>query len=401
MSVAASIVGRDAKVVGLVSAGHFVSHSYILALPPLFPLLKEDFSVSYAALGLLMTVFSVTSGVFQIPVGFLVDRVGPRHILVFGMLVEAVAFALMGFWGVYPAMLVGMAVAGVANSVYHPADYAILTGKIGHERMGRAFSVHTFAGFAGNAAAPVAMVTLAALWDWRVALMTAGAAGAVVAGALVWNGAVLDDVPAASAAAASRSRSSGTRGDIRLLLSPPILMCFVFFVMLSMSSGGINSFAVAALVALYDTPLSLATTALTTFLACSAFGILAGGVIADRTAHHERVASVGFAATALIVALIGSVALPPLAIVMALAVGGLLWGMIMPSRDMLVRAVTPPGASGKVFGFVSTGLSLGSAVTPLLFGWIMDVGDPRWLFWGAAGFMLLALGTVFVTRAAR
>ena len=132
-----------------------------------------------------------------------------------------------------------------------------------------------------------------------------------------------------------------------------------------------------------------------------ALGILAGGIIADRTARHEQVASVGFACTAVIIATIGSVALPALAIVLLLGLGGLLWGMIMPSRDMLVRAVTPEGATGKVFGFVSTGLNLGSAVTPLIFGWILDQGDPRWLFWLAASFMMLALGTVFATKAAR
>jgi len=401
VSLATGFAGRDVKVIGLVSAGHFVSHFYILALPPLFPLLKDDFAVSYAALGLLMTVFNVFSGLLQIPVGFLVDRLGPRNILILGIVVEAIAFAAMGFWGLYPALLTGMAVAGVANSVYHPADYAILTSKIGGGRMGRAFSVHTFAGFAGNAAAPVAMVMLAALWDWRIALVAAGVAGIAVAAALAWNGAVLDDARLAASAAAPQPARPRMRQDVGLLLSPPILMCFVFFVMLSMSSGGLNSFAVVALVALYDTPLAMATAALTTFLACSALGILAGGIIADRTARHERVASVGFASTAVIIALIGTFAMPPLLIILALAAGGLLWGMIMPSRDMLVRAVTPPGASGKVFGFVSTGLNLGSAVTPVLFGWIMDVGDPRWLFWAAAAFMLLALGTVFITRAAR
>ncbi len=411
MTVAVGGIRRDARIIGVVGGAHFLSHFYLLCLPPLFPLLKVKLGVDYIDLGLGITVFSVASGVTQIPAGFLVDRLGPRNILLLGVVVEALAFAAVGVFGSYPAMLVCLAIAGVANSAYHPADYAILSSSISGERMGRAFSLHTFAGFAGGAIAPLIMVALTALWNWRIALMLAGAFGIATALALALNGDALRvrvaiDGPATTPGAepTSTGRQAATarpKDGMQLLFSRPVLMCFLFFAMLSMSSGGINSFVVSALVSLYETPLSMANMALTAFLASSALGILAGGIIADRTARHEQVASVGFACTAVIIATIGSVALPALAIVLLLGLGGLLWGMIMPSRDMLVRAVTPEGATGKVFGFVSTGLNLGSAVTPLIFGWILDQGDPRWLFWLAASFMMLALGTVFATKAAR
>jgi MFS transporter, FSR family, fosmidomycin resistance protein len=401
MTVVSTLADRNVKVIGLVSAGHFVSHFFILTLAPLFPILKVELGVSYTALGLALTLFNIASGALQVPVGILVDRLGARNILILGIVLESLAFALIGAIGVYPALLGCMVVAGIANSVYHPADYAILSSSVERGRIGRAYSVHTFAGFAGNAVAPVTMVWLATEWSWQGALVAVGAIGLAVALCLFLNGEMLSNETTPRAAASRSGNAGGTGQDLKLLLSPPILMCFIFFVMLSLSSGGINSFGITALTLMNGTPIEAATTALTVFLTTSAIGILIGGIIADRTARHEQVASVGFAATALIIAAIGSFTLSPLAIIALLAVGGLLWGMIMPSRDMLVRAVTPQGASGKVFGFVSTGLNLGSAVTPLLFGWIMDLQEPRWLFWIAAAFMLAALATVYVAKSAR
>jgi len=401
MTVASALADRNVKVIGLVSAGHFVSHFFILTLAPLFPILKAELGVSYTALGLTLTLFNIASGTLQVPVGMLVDRLGARNILILGIVVESLAFALIGVIGAYPALLGCMVLAGIANAVYHPADYAILASSVEHGRIGRAFSVHTFAGFAGNAVAPVTMVWLATQWHWQGALVATGAMGLAVALCLFLNGEMLSNETVARPSAARDGAAGGAGQDLKLLLSPPILMCFIFFVMLSLSSGGINSFGITALTLMNGTPIEAATTALTVFLTTSAIGILIGGIVADRTARHEQVASFGFAATAVIIAAIGSFAMGPLAIILLLAVGGLLWGMIMPSRDMLVRAVTPQGASGKVFGFVSTGLNLGSAITPLLFGWIMDLEEPRWLFWTAAAFMLAALATVYAAKAVR
>jgi MFS transporter, FSR family, fosmidomycin resistance protein len=124
-------------------------------------------------------------------------------------------------------------------------------------------------------------------------------------------------------------------------------------------------------------------------------------VIADRTRRHELVAMAGFVTTAAIVALVGALPLGAVAIVGLFALAGLLWGLIMPSRDMLVRAVTPPGQTGAVFGFVSTGFNVGGAITPLIFGWVLDNADPAWVFYLATGFMGLALLTVLGAKAAR
>ncbi|MBL6954769.1 MAG: MFS transporter [Alphaproteobacteria bacterium] len=407
----------DGRVIGLVGGAHFLSHYLIYLLPPILPLLKADFGVGYAALGLIMTVFNVSSGLTHVPMGFLVDRFGARRLLIYGVAVSTLAYVGMGAFGGYTAMLILAVVAGVANSVYHPADYALLSASVSNNRIGRAFSLHTFAGFAGGAVAPLVMAYASIQWGWRVGLMLTGVIGLAVWLSLLFNRRYLSDSATGNKAAAeakvaaagqapaqaqaSAQAQAPEKSGMALLLSMPIIMCFLFFVMLSMSQGGLSTFAVAAFIAIQEISLEGAQLALTAFLVGSAVGVLVGGQIADRTRHHEWVAVAGFLITAVVIFLVGNVLLSAGWIIAAMALAGLNFGAIMPSRDMLVRAVTPEGSMGKVFGFVSTGLNLGGAITPVFFGWLMDQGEPRLLFWFAPIFMLLATVTVLAARYAR
>lgn len=390
----------DVKVISLIGVAHFFSHFYILLLPPLFPILKDAFGVSYVELGLFVMAFSGATGVSQIVCGYLVDRIGAKGILIGGLALEGLAFLLIGLAGSYGAgsywaVLGLMGVAGVANGVYHPADYAILSASVSERRMGRAFSLHTFTGFFGGAVVPGTIILLASLFGWAVGVALCGAAGIAAAAALLVFGRSLKHEPGAD-----KRRKPGAKADAgptpaSVLLSPPILMCLVFFTLLALSQGGINQFLVSALNALYGTPVEEATIALTSYLFGTAGGILIGGQIADRTRHHNRVAATCFLFTAAAVLVVGSVALP-LWLLVALMVGqGVAQGIIMPSRDMLVRSVTPPGAMGKVFGFVSTGFSIGGIVSPLLFGFLLDQGQPSVVFHVVAAFMAVSLVTVF------
>lgn len=403
----------DPRVIGPVGGAHFLSHYLIFLLPPILPLLKTDFGVGYAALGLIMTVFNLASGLTHVPMGFLVDRFGARRLLLYGVAVSTITYVCMGAFAGYTAMLVLAAIAGVANSVYHPADYALLSASISPRRMGRAFSLHTFAGFAGGAMAPLVMAYVSLQWGWRTGLMTTGLFGLAAFLPLIIYRRHLSEIapdrtdapapPGGRAMADTKTELAGGRrtvekSGIALLLSTPIIMCFLFFVMLSMSQGGLSTFAVAAFVAIQEVSLQQAQMALTMFLVGSAVGVLLGGFIADRTRHHEWVAVAGFLVTAVVVFVVGNVMLSAGWIIGAMTLAGLNFGAIMPSRDMLVRAVTPEGSMGKVFGFVSTGLNLGGAITPVFFGWLMDQGEPRLLFWFAPAFMLLATLTVLAAR---
>lgn len=385
-----------AKVIGLVSGSHFFSHFYSLLLPPLFPLLREELGVSYAALGLILASFSIASGVGQTPVGFLVDRVGARGLLIAGLACQGVAVTLAGLTGSYWALVALFALAGLGNTVYHPADYSILSASIHPSRLGRAFSIHTFSGNIGWAVAPVAMVSLTVLWDWRVALIIVGLVG-IAAALLLWTQSGALQGERAWSAAPEPQGEPGKKpplDGLALLFSPPILMAFLFFLLLAIGFGGVRTFSVAAFVAIYDMPLATANGALTGFLIGSAAGILAGGILADRFGNPERIASVGFILSAALLTVVGAPSMPIVMLVGVLTAAGFLNGIVQPSRDLLVRSVTPPGSIGKVFGFVSTAISIGTALMPILFGWIMDNANPRWIFWIAALFLLLALATI-------
>jgi len=385
----------DMKVISLIGVAHFFSHFYILLLAPLFPILKDAFGVSYVELGLILTVANAATGVSQIPFGYLVDQVGAKWILIGGLAAHGLAFVLIGVTGTYWAALACMVLAGAANGVYHPADYAILSASVSEKRMGRGFSLHTFTGFAGFAAVPMTIIWLTEMFGWRTGVTICGAAGMLAALALIVFGRSLKHTPGADKRAKAGATPADGAGGASIMLNPAILMCLLFFLLLALSSGGINNFLVSALNAVHGTALDAANWGLTAYLIGTTLGILMGGVIADRTAHHNRVAALCFLATAVAVLIVGSVALPVWALVALMTVQGLTHGIIMPSRDMIVRSVTPTGSMGKVFGFVSTGFSLGGIVAPLMFGFLLDQGEPRLVFYVVAAFMVISLVTVF------
>jgi MFS family permease len=367
---------REYQAIALVSAAHFVNHFQSLVLPPLFPFLKARLGIGYVELGFALTVVNVTAVAAQLPVGYLVDRLGSRRMLVAALILAAVAFIGFGIAPSYWRLLVAMGVLGLANSVFHPADYALLSAKIAPVRLGRAFSIHTFSGFLGNAVAPVTMLAVVAFAGLDVGLVAAGAIALLIALPLALSRGV-DNLAAPPVAASAGSR--GVR-ELTSILTPTILGLTGFFALLSLSGSGISNFSVVALKGAYGTPLAVANWALTLYLAAQAFGVLAGGFVADMTRRHAEVAAVGYAINAGIVLIIGLTALATAPLLLTMAAAGFLGGLIMPSRDMLVRAAAPPGAIGRTFGVVTTGFNIAGTIGPLLFGFIMDHAAPQWVF---------------------
>jgi MFS family permease len=389
---------RETKVIALVTVAHFISHVHIMLLPPLFGEVREAFGVSYIQIGLALTALNVASALLQTPAGFLVDRIGPRVMLTGGLILGAASITAAALLPGYWFFVISYAFLGVANTVYHPADYSILSAAVDHKRIGKAFSIHTFAGYLGFGVTPAMMLGCAAIWGWRGAFLFAAGLSFAVALLVVVAGSILPRVVHKPGQAPAKGPGSGAaKVGFDLLLSAPILRNLLFFFCLAMANGGIQTFTVVGMGAIHGTPFSTATVALSGFLLMSAVGVLLGGVIADRTPHHERVAAVGFACTSTMAILMAWVNMPAVVLVGVMSLGGLLNGIIQPSRDMMVRAVTPPGSFGKVFGFVSTGFNLGGMLAPLLYGWLMDQGEPRAIFMIVVGFILLALVTA-ITR---
>ena len=391
---------REITSLSLVSIGHGLSHFYSLVLPPLFPLIRADFDVSWASMGAIIAVYGIATGLTQIPIGLIVDRVGARPVLIAGMALHAVAVALIGFASSYWVLLALMAVGGVGQAVFHPADYAILAARISKPRMGRAFGVHGVSGSIGWALAPPVMLALATLWDWRVALIIAGLLGLVLSAAMLWLRDYLSDVtPEVEAAReAHAAKGAGALGEAKkafdLFMTPAIFLLFWFFALIATGGTGIHAFAVVSIMDLYNATLAQGNMALTGYFIASGIGILAGGFLADRVKRQERLMAVSFLISAACVTTVGIAGFSVQTAMVMLFLGGLFYGLVAPSRDILVRNAAPPGSVGTVFAIVSTGFTV-SVIGPPLFGWIIDIGLPAYVYYGSAIFTLLAITTLF------
>ena len=389
---------NDTLIIGLVGFAHLLSHFYQVALGPLFPLLRDEFSVSYTALGLVITLFYGVSGMCQAFAGIIVDKYGADRLLLFGVVTMSTSVFFMGLAPSYWMLLPLAVISAFGNCVFHPADLSILSEKISPYRIGRAFAVHGFGGTSGYFLAPVIIYYgVASFAGWRAGLMVAGAIGWCAVALIYKNRAVLR-MPRGQENVANAAKP-GIEFYRKLLTNRALIAAFAYFVFMAAAGVGMQVFSITAFVEIYNAPLYLATAGLTAYLGSSAMGIIVGGELADRFPRHALIATTGLIVGASIMAIVALFPLHMLVIIGSLAVAGFFIGLTGPSRDILVRGATPVGATGKVFGFVYSGLDLGSASAPILFGALMDGGHFRYVFLAIAA--LFAMGILSVVQLKR
>ncbi len=385
---------QSVRILALISTGHALSNFYVLCIPALIPFLKLEFGVSYTFLGLLLTVRAITTGFLQIPMGFMVDKLGGKKMLLAGLFTLSASFTLFAFipnfwWGMPLMVLFGIGIATM-----RPSNYTILNASISPSWIGRAFGINMFAAHSGRAIAPPLIVSIAVFWDWRVAMFTAGIMGFVVATALTtqWRF-VRDDI-----VRPKKTHDLSFFQEIRTLASGSLFLFFIFFIFNALTTHGIHSFTVAALVELRAAPLTVASSALTVFLIASALGVLAGGFLVDKTPRHTLVAVLVMLSSGTLFILIGAVDMSIVLIIIAMSVAGILQGVLRPARDMLMRAVIPGESFGKAIGMVATGAAIGGALAPVIFGWILDTGHASWLFYVLAGCLTICIVTILIPK---
>ena len=361
---------QDAGVIGLVGIAHMISHFSQLLLAPLFPWLKVEFNVSYAELGFLMTLFFVVSCGVQAAAGFVVDRFGARPILFGGLAILGLAafgFSIStSYW-----MMAGFSMlAGVGNGVFHPVDYTLLNRKVSVPRLAHAYSVHGITGSLGWALAPAMLVPLTLAFSWRVALASAGTLAFVVLAILIFNRRHLSLPLAPTETANGKGLAGGSSLDF--LRIPAVWMCFAFFFFYAMALSVVQAFAPEAARHLHDVPLAWTAMCLTIYMVCSAGGMVFGGFLAADPNRCEQIVGCGMGVAALIALVLGFGSLPAIGVPVLFGLMGLSAGIAGPSRDLLVKRSTPNNATGRVYGVVYAGLDIGQAISPLIFGAMMD-----------------------------
>ena len=363
---------QDAELIGLVGLAHCISHFSQLLLAPLFPWLKDAFAVSYAELGALLTVFFVVSCVVQTMSGFWVDKYGPRPILFAGLGllgVAALGFAASTGWWMLAFFSV---VAGTGNGVFHPVDYSLLNRRIVKARLGHAYSVHGITGSLGWALAPALLVPITLAASWRVALLCA--AGLIFAVILVlWLRRSALHMPALPSPDDAK-QGAVQEHSLAFLKIPAVWMCFAFFFFYAGALSIVQTFAPQAASQLHAVPTHVAAMCLTVYMVCSAFGMLAGGFLAENPERCERIVGVGFGLAAAVALLVGLASLPAFAVPLLFGAMGFVSGIAGPSRDLLVKRSSPDNATGRVYGVVYAGLDIGQALVPLAIGTLMDQG---------------------------
>ena len=378
---------KTTRVNLLIGTGHFFSHFYILTLPPLFFAWHETFDVSYAWLGASVALMAGTTALLQTPAGYLVDRHGAKIYLIGGTALMAVAVAAMAAATSYWQILVLAVLSGAGNAVFHPADYAVLSGSIPRERLGRAFAFHLFTGHLGFALAPPIVVFLALTFGWRFAVLAVGLLGLPVVAAIILQSSILSEQPSDK-----DEKASSVRVKRLAIFTRPMLLFFAFFMFGAMAQAGVQSWLITVLQTVNGISLEIAGWALTAFVGGTVCGVLVGGWLADRSgARHLLMASILIIVSASSILAIGVLPLPVIFIFSLLSIAGLAFGASRVSRDIIVKNAAPRGQIGVVFGFVSAGLPLGQAITPVPFGYLIDRGYAEYVLVAVAGILILSI----------
>ena len=376
-----------------MSLGHAVSHFYQLAFAPLFPYWRDQFDLNWTQLGLIMTLFYTVSCLAQASAGFLVDRHGPRRTLIAGFVLMSAGTMVAATATSYAGLLAAAVVVALGNSVFHPADFALLNHKVSERRMGHAFSMHGLSGTLGYAAAPVLMVWLAVLVGWRDALWIAAAAGAALALVVALLGADFSFATGATQRPAVADRAAADRdapvaGPIFAFFNPALAACMLFFVTVNIAGIGVQNMGASLLEGIGRMDAATAAGWITAYIGSVAAGMVAGGFVAGSGLRHEGIAAGGTLTAASLLLLLLHPAVTPLLTGLLLCGAGFALGVVTPARDLLVRSAAPKAATGRAYGIVYSAVDIGAALGPALMGWWLDRRMPAAGFASAAVFLV-------------
>lgn len=379
---------QEIWTVALVSTAHFFSHFYVLSIPSALPMIRADFGVSNLAVGMIVLGYAIASAAWQYPMGVASDRFGAGQFMIGGLFVVSVGIFAMGHAPAVPFMVALTVLNGTFDAAFHPADYTIISAKVRPQWLGRCFAIHTTSGFLGFAMAPIVMSFLLAHWDWRQAFTIISIAGFAVAGLLFAVRGLFRGIDYAP----PRDTVVAPTGALKFLTSPAMILMFLFNVAGTLAQNGIQSFGNAAMIDIFHIELVLANGALAAFMWGITIGVLSGGFVADKVGRFDLIATVGYVVSGALLTLIALGVLDFVSVTATLFFSGFMIGAVMPARDIMVRSITPAGATGKAFGFVSSGFGIGGTLGPPIYATLMDMGLPQGIFLVSAAMMIVTIG---------
>ena len=384
---------NDTRTISLIGLAHALSHFFHLLLPPLFPIFISQFGLTYTELGILMSIFFAVSGIGQVISGLLVDKIGARTILFSSICLLALSALCAAMANNYLGLIASVIIAGCGSAPFHPVDFTILNARVSASRLGHAFSFHGISGSLGWAAAPIFLLSIINFTgSWRIALASSAALALVILVILFYFRSDLDVVGATTLREQERPEPIIT-AIRRVVKMPVVWFCFIFLFFLTAGLASVQGFAQLGLVELFGEHIIWIGMAITIFMLFNAVGMFIGGFLASRSARPDRLICIFLSLSAVFMVCIGTKIIPSSLVVVALSFAGLSLGIAGPSRDMLIKKCSPPGATGLVYGLVYCGLDIGFSLAPPVFGWMLDNNYPQGVFYGAAGALICAVAS--------
>ena len=396
------------KTIGLVGLGLALTPFYQTAFSFALVPITGDLDVSPADFVVAVQVYAVAAGAALFPAGILADRFGAGAVFVAGLALSPVALALVTAFPGYWSLLGFGLIRGLSAGAVWSAGYVVLATRIGAERRGRAFGMRNLFMLIGTVAAPLAIVQLMSLDDWRTAFSILGAVGIVYAAvAMRFRGAFgHTTLRRRQETGTPKGMRTGFRMTTVVLATSPVLLFLVALTLLNFSDKASENAAKTFEQAssgrwgtLVDAgPVLQASAFLLGVLILPILAPLVGGVLADRLANRERLVAICLAAFAISLGIAGLDILPvPIELWIALGAG--LVALASPSIDLLVLRICPPGRIGAVFGFVAVGVPLGGALSLWGARPLTESGMPEAVLWLSALALLPCIVCIYAARA--
>lgn len=357
-----------------------MNHVALGVLPALFPIIRRDIPLSYTEMGMLGTAVALIAAITNYLSGRLADKKGAEKILAGGLTVLSLAVLVTAYIKCFLEFLVTRILEGIGSGSWHPPAATYTAKKFPKKRLGFAFSIQGSAGIVGSAVAPLFVVPLAAIYNWRVSLLFSGGIVLLVAIILLFTLTRKDIVEADSCnntiENSSRSNIEMSRGISAISFAHFIILMILLVIARNSAFRTIIYFTSIFLndIGNYDPIMSGLLTSVV--LGFGAIGGLLGGKVVDRFSSLFTLRISTFSAGVIFVVLF----FYQKNILFLLSLVTLLFFFGMPGLESYVVKMSSSEKRGEVYGIIFSVGPIVGAFSPMFFGYIADLFGLQYVF---------------------